>query len=204
MSDPQSTTVHSCLARLQAGDDSAREELLSGVSARFRQLCHLMLQDYPRLQRWEETGDVYTGAMLRLHRALGDVTPESARHFYRLAALQIRRELRDLCRHHFGPQGAAAHHDTQAADGDGPGVPAEPADDTHDPQKVGIWTKLHEAVEQLPDAERETFDLLWYHQLTQTEAAEVLGISRRTVIRQWQSACLRLHEELGCELIDHL
>ena len=203
MNESQSTYVQSCLHRLRDGDGAAREDLLGSISDRFQQLCHQMLRDYPRLRRWEETGDVYSGARLRLNRALGSVQPESPRHFYRLAALQIRRELRDLSRHHFGPQGLGSNQDTNAKQGESRRLAPEPADDTHDPQKVGLWTKLHDAVETLPDAERETFELIWYHQLTQTDAAEVLGISRRTVIRHWQAACFRLHEELGCELIDH-
>jgi hypothetical protein len=32
--------------------------------------------------------------------------------------------------------------------------------------------------------------------LTQAEAAEVLGVSARTVLRRWQSACLALHDAL--------
>ncbi|NQV26102.1 MAG: hypothetical protein HQ518_17220 [Rhodopirellula sp.] len=31
---------------------------------------------------------------------------------------------------------------------------------------------------------------MWYEGLTQGEAANVLGVSRRTVIRQWRAACV--------------
>ena len=63
--------------------------------ARLRQLTCAMLKDYPRLKRWEETDDVFQNASLRLYRALGKVRPASVREFFRLAAVQIRRELID-------------------------------------------------------------------------------------------------------------
>jgi hypothetical protein len=34
-----------------------------------------------------------------------------------LAALRIRRELLDLCRHYFGPHGVAANHESARIDG---------------------------------------------------------------------------------------
>ena len=78
-------------------------------------------------------------------------------------------------------------------DGNGrlPGL-AEPADTTHEPQGLARWTDLHRAIAALPDAEREAFDLLWYHELPQAEAAALLGISERTLQRRWRSARCRL------------
>ena len=48
--------------------------------------------------------------------------------------------------------------------------------------------------------EREVFDLLWYHGLTQDEAAALIGVSVRTVKSRWRSARLRIAEALGGEL----
>jgi hypothetical protein len=50
-----------------------------------------------------------------------------------------------------------------------------------------------------PMEEREVFDLLWYHALTQAEAAELLQVTDRTVKRRWRSARLRLHRALRRE-----
>ena len=36
------------------------------------------------------------------------------------------------------------------------------------------------------------FNLLWYEQMTQEEAAEVLGVTARTIRRRWQDARYRL------------
>jgi RNA polymerase sigma-70 factor (ECF subfamily) len=52
-------------------------------------------------------------------------------------------------------------------------------------------------VEALPDEEREVVGLLFYEQLTQQEAATVLGVSLRTVKRRWLSARCLLREKLN-------
>ena len=57
---------------------------------------------------------------------------------------------------------------------------------------MAVWTEFHCRVEQLPSAEREVVDLLWYDGLTQAEAAEVLSISPRMVSHHWVSARLKL------------
>src|SRR5262245_1016606 len=98
MADDATTRLQNRLERLRAGDEGARQELLSGACERLRRLTGSMLRDYRRLKRWEQTDDVLQGALLRLYRALGTVTPATPREFYRLAALQIRRELIDLAR----------------------------------------------------------------------------------------------------------
>jgi DNA-directed RNA polymerase specialized sigma24 family protein len=47
-------------------------------------------------------------------------------------------------------------------------------------------------VEALPEDEREVFSLLWYEGLTQDEAVQVTGMSKRTLRRRWQDARYRL------------
>ena len=56
------------------------------------------------------------------------------------------------------------------------------------------------SVESLNDEDREVFDLLWYQGLTQGEAAEVLGLSEKTVNRRWVAARMRLGMALGGQL----
>jgi len=77
-----------------------------------------MFHGFPQLRRWEQTDDVFQNSMVKLHRALSEVRVESVRHFFNLAAVQVRRELLDLAKHHFGPHGGAANHhtDSQPAD----------------------------------------------------------------------------------------
>jgi RNA polymerase sigma-70 factor (ECF subfamily) len=195
MSDQGTVWLEQCLERLRAGDDAARRELLAAACDRLNRLTRSMLRDYQRLRRWEETGDVLQGALVRLSRALEAVAPQTAREFYRLAALQIRRELIDLARHHFGPEGAGARHESVGGD-----APVGPADSTLGPSRLAVWAEFHEQAGALPEDEREVFDLVWYQELTHADAAALLGVSTKTVQRRWHAACRRLHEVLGGEL----
>jgi RNA polymerase sigma-70 factor (ECF subfamily) len=203
MADERSTYLQQCLDRLRAGDESARQELLAGACARLAELTRTMLQDYRRLKRWEETDDVLQNALVRLQRSLQDVTPPSLGDFYRLAALQVRRELIDLARHYFGPEGRGRRHHTNAAEDGSSRTPRpayEQAGAAEAPATLAAWGEFHRQADALPEEERAVFDLVWYQGLKQTEAAALLGVSARTVKRRWQAACLRLHEALRGEL----
>jgi RNA polymerase sigma-70 factor (ECF subfamily) len=199
----QTVQVQGWLDRLKAGDESARKELLNCACERLTRLTRKMLKSYPRLKRWEETDDVMQNAAVRLYRALGEVRPATPADFFRLAALNIRRELLDLAKHYYGPRGQGTKHASAArqpnADGETP-ADSEPADADDEPNRLAAWTEFHQQIDRLPEEERETFDLLWYQGLSQAEAADVLKISERTVKRRWQSARLKLHEALGGEM----
>ncbi len=188
---------------VRQGDSQARNDIIAHACNRLRCLTSRMLKSYPGVRRWEQTDDVLQTALLRLCRALEGTQPESVRHFYNLAALQIRRGLIDLAHHYFGPQGHGANHHTdgagKAADERGGSLDGK-VGEVGEPNSLGAWTDFHEAVEQLPDEERELFGLLWFEDLTQEEAATVLGVSLRTVRRRWQEARRKLAEALDDSL----
>ena len=194
--------IQGCLDRLRAGDESARLELIRAACGRLERLTRKMLGGWRRVHRWEETGDVMQNAMVRLCRSLAEVKPVRAADFFRLAALHIRRELHDLAKHYYGPRGLGANHATAAwqppsGDESADSLAWEPLGTEEDPVSLAAWSEFHEQVERLPEEEREVFDLLWYQELSQGEAAELLGVSERTVKRRWASARLRLHRALG-------
>jgi hypothetical protein len=56
---------------------------------------------------------------------------------------------------------------------------------------------LHAKVALLADADRQTFDLLWYLCIPLDEAAGALGVGEPALRRRWQAARLRLWDELG-------
>ncbi|QDV65378.1 RNA polymerase sigma factor [Crateriforma conspicua] len=196
----QTIAVERCLELLRDGDTAVRGELLNLTQERLMRLTTKMKRDFRGVGRWEQTEDVFQNASMRLYQAMSSTKIEDARHFFRLAALQIRRELIDLCRHYRGPQGQGAHHVTQAGnqdDGDGRAMAFDPGDAAANPAELQAWSDFHECVDRLPDKEREVFELLWYHELKQDEAAELLGTSTRTIKRLWRSARLMLHEKLS-------
>jgi RNA polymerase sigma-70 factor (ECF subfamily) len=145
---------------------------------------------------------VTQNAVLRLCRALETVTPASLCDYYRLATLQIRRELLDLVRHHYGPHGQAGKHQSDAAFSGSNPPPAlyEQADLTHDPDQLALWTEFHRAAQNLPPEEQEVFDLVYYQGMTPAQAAELLNVSPRTVKRRYHAAGLKLHEATGGKL----
>jgi RNA polymerase sigma-70 factor (ECF subfamily) len=205
MADSISTTVQiqACIDRLRSGDEAARAEMLDCACDRLRGLARKMLKGYPRVHRWEQTDDVLQNASLRLYRTLQQITPETPKDFFRLAALNMRRELLDLAKHYYGPLGQGARHATHVDDPNQSGhnaVTADQSDVTNEPTRMAAWTEFHEQIGALPDEEREVFDLLWYQGLTQVEAAELLQISERTIKRRWQSARIKLHDALKGEL----
>ena len=102
-----STQIERCIDRLRSGDLKARDELLAHAAGRLNRLTRKMLKDYPGVHRWEQTDDVIQNAALRLCRAVAELQPQTAANFFRLAAVQIRRELVDLARRHSGPMGLA-------------------------------------------------------------------------------------------------
>jgi len=126
---------------------------------------------------------------------MADLQPETTREYLGLAATQIRRTLLDLTRHHFGPHGLGANHHTDKPDADELAYHQA----TCEPDDLGHWVSLHEAVEALPDDEREVFGLLWYSGLSQAEAGEILGVHERTIRRRWLAARTLLYELLDGE-----
>jgi RNA polymerase sigma factor (sigma-70 family) len=192
----QTTQIQHWVERLQRGDEAARKELLNCACQRLTELTRKMLKNFPRVKRWEQTDDVFQNAAMRLYRTLGEVRPGDAAEFFRLAALNIRRELLDLAKHYYGPRGRGARH-ASVAGVSGPDVLAAQPSPSDDPEQLGSWTEFHRQVDNLPEEERTVFDLLWYQELPQAEAAALLGVSERTIKRRWAAARLKLHELLA-------
>ena len=124
-----------------------------------------------------------------------EVTPDDSQAFLGLAALQIRRELLNLARHYrsrlspsrlerVGAAGGGASRERSSAAADDPGALAE-------------WAEFHEAAAALPEPERTVFDLLWYHDLPQKDAAKILGVCVGTVKKRWRAARHTIHQTLG-------
>ena len=193
------TIIQGLLDRLAAGDESAKDDLIRHSMERLRRLARKMLRENPAVRRWNETDDVFQNALIRLSRALETERPESTRRFVGLAATQIRRELIDLWRHHYGPQGDGAHHATDPGQADSVGG-ARPMYD-----RGGVDTapneipsedmeRFHAAVGQLPEELREVFEKSFYLDMTQAEIAKDSGVSTKTIKRRWREAKLTLQD----------
>jgi RNA polymerase sigma-70 factor (ECF subfamily) len=182
---PTTVQLQALLDQLQLGQDAARDALLEQSLGRIQLLARSMFRRQKDLRAFDQTDDVVSRALLRLHNALAKVHPPTVRDFFGLAANHIRWVLRDLARD---------RHLTYTAELPEPAAPREgPAD-------LAEWAEFHDAVEQLPADERELFDLLFYQGLEQAEAAALLGVPLRTLKRHWQKARLALRERLHDQL----
>jgi len=194
--DAGDTTLQRLLDNACLHQPDAYRELLLRSCERLRLLARKRLRGFPALRRWVETDDVLQQAMLRLHRCLGEMKPSTVKDFFALAALQTRRELHDLQRHHFGPEGEGANHHTDGAGRAADDVGGPVLNAAEDAEVPVAWDHFHDLVESLPVDERAVVDLLFVHDLTQEEAAQVLGWSVRTVKRRWQEARIRLQQAI--------
>lgn len=185
------------LDRLRQGDSEARNELIRHSQERFRKLTRQMLRNYPGLRAWEDTSDILQNVLLRIDRVLRSIRVTTPRDLMRLATLQIRRELLDLTRHHYGPLGQGTHQALLGQIGDA--LP-EPADQRDDPYRLAEWTELHESIANLPEEERELFELLYYQELTQDQAANILEVSVDAVQKRWLKARIKFMAQRGGKL----
>jgi RNA polymerase sigma-70 factor (ECF subfamily) len=201
MSQGETTQIVGWIERMKSGDDRAMGELLVHFEARLINLTHKMLKDFPIVQRWEQTDDIFQGAAMRLSRALAGVTPRSTREFFGLVALQVRRELlnmTEIYRDRLTP--SRVGHLVPGGGSPDSGASPDPVDKQDRQGELEAWTDFHDAAAALSDEVREVFHLIWYGGLSQHEAALVVGVSERTIRGRWQEARLSIYRELDGRL----
>ena len=165
--------------------------LLDRAVSRLQQLCASFLyRRYPRLTRppLNLVADELLGAVVeRLLKALRQARPPTARQFFALACQHIRWELNEMARR-LDQQPPVAELREDLA----PAMPATSVSGlTTDAQRILA------AIEDLPEDEREAFDLVRIQGLPQAEAAEVLGTSTSTINRRLHRALHRLASTLA-------
>lgn len=190
-----SILLQRCLERWQAGDRDAADELLKIAGKRLEKLARRMCRGFPNVREWAETSDVLQSSLIRLLRTLRSLSPITTRDFFNLAAVHIRRELLDLARHYRGksclPLDVPGNSDPLATPQPHPEAIVVPSED------FDLWSRFHEAVDQLPIEEREVVGLVFYHGWTQARIAELFGVDERTIRRRWSSACQRVRSLVG-------
>jgi len=191
MSGQTTTDIHAALVRMRAGDPQAIDALIGRAYLRLHRLARRQLRGFERVQRFQDADDVVQDACMRLLRRLQVKAPTDPAEFFTWAAREIRCQLLDLVRSHYGPLGAGRREANVSA------MP-EPAQSESD--RLAWWAEFHNQAEKLPAAERCAFELRWYHGMAWSEAAAVLNVSEATIKRHWQSARERLQAVLGADL----
>jgi RNA polymerase sigma factor (sigma-70 family) len=211
--DDQSTAVlQGQLERAVTGDAEARQRLLELTRDRLmRQARSLLHGRYARLEPFAQTDDVVQQLYVKVLRnqdrfwvnAQGEPV-RSLAEFFGHASAWMRDVLCDLLRKERGRDDnrpATLPLDAGSSD---TGPQGELASSTLNGEKVQRWTEFHEAAAHLPDKLRAVFDLLWYQEMSQADAAELLGIAVRTVKLRWTKARLQVQQALGGSPFDEL
>lgn len=164
--------------------------LLERSATRLHVLCATMLlRRYPRLTRPPlnlQAEEMLSAVVERLLKAMREVHPETPRQFFALVNRHMRWELNDLARR--------LDQQTRAQ---GLYEDAVPAPETSGSVLGPDAIRMLEAIENLPDEEREVFELIRIQGISQSEAAELIGVSVKTVQRRLNRGLLTLTEQLG-------
>src|SRR5262249_54081194 len=131
--------------------------------------------------------DEMLGAVVeRLLKAMREVRPATVRQFFALVNQHARWELNDLARRLDQQPPAGELHEG-----------AVPAAEGGDAELRPPARRMLEAIDGLPEEEREAFGLVRIQGLTHAEAAEVAAVSVKTVQRRLNHALMLLDEMLA-------
>jgi RNA polymerase sigma factor (sigma-70 family) len=165
-------------------------DLLDRAVHRLHDLCAALLhRSYPRLTRPPlnlQVEEMLGAVVERLLKALREIRPGTVRQFFALASQHMRWELNEMARR-LDEQPTAA----ELREG------LVPAPASSDSQLTADVRRMLEAIERLPEGEREAFELVRIQGMSQAEAARMLEVSVATVNRRLSRGLQLLAAELG-------
>lgn len=187
MPAPPDGDITCLLHRVSAGDNSAESDLMEHV---YRDL-HRLAASYLRGERQGHTLQptaLVNEAYLKL---VGSSVPEfqNRNHFFRLAAIVMRRILVDHAR----------VKRAKKRGGDVVRVPFEDIVLGILPEQFEVILDLDQALQRLNDLDSrqaQVVEMRFFGGLSEDEIASALGVSTRTVKREWTVAKAWLHAEM--------
>ena len=193
MSEEHTTAVVQRYLDQLAGDSPAEpvvRALLDRAIRRLHLLCATLLyRSYPRLTQPPlnlQAEELLSAVAERLLKAMRQIRPQNVRQFFALANQHMRWELNDLARRLDEQPTIVELRE---------GLVPAPASTGSGLSPNG--RRMLEAIDNLPDDEREAFGLVRVQGMTQTEAARVLGVSAVTVKRRLNRGLRLLTEKLA-------
>ena len=193
--DKRDVTV--VLDRVAAGDPRAAEELLPLVYDRLRALGEAYLKNRPPDQTLQATALVHEAYLKMIHPATGktgasgDATWKDRAHFFAVAARAMRQFLADSARRRLaqkrGGQGRQVALTGLATPGSNAVVDVVALDD--------VLRRLA----TLDERQAKIVEMRFFGGLTNEEVSHVLGVSTRTVEKEWRKARAWLSMQLSTE-----
>jgi RNA polymerase sigma factor (TIGR02999 family) len=174
--------VTQLLRSARAGDRDAFDRLFAVVHEELRQIARRQLRGGGRdtLRATELVHELYLKLVDQV-----DVPWENRAHFYGIAARAMRQILVDLARRRkAAKRGGDWIHTTLTGE--------------HAPDDVRLdeVLALNDLLEQLDERQRQIVEYRFFAGMTEEEIAEVLGLSARTVQREWVKARAWLYRAL--------
>jgi RNA polymerase sigma factor (sigma-70 family) len=190
-----SPTIDDILLAHRRGEAEATERLIEYCHEHVLFLARRLLPSFARVARHERPSDIAQDVMIALLQALKTTKPESERHLFLLAGKKVRETLHDLARKHAGKRHGLGNQEVAAFDAHTACVADEKLTG---PETLDDWTRFHQAVESLPEDERNIMLLKWFLGASENEIAEILDCSRSTVQRLWSAAKTHITTAMGC------
>jgi RNA polymerase sigma-70 factor (ECF subfamily) len=174
-------------------------DVIDVAAERILMLCGSTLRRrYQRLTRGPfnvQAEEVLSAVVERLIKAMRNVRPTNVREFFGLVMKHIRWELNGLARE-------LDADECQPLIGDV--IVEQTVDESDEEPKAGdeepfsaLARRIQEAIDGLPQTDRDIFDLVRLREMTQADAADVLGISSKTVQRRLKQILPQLWAKLG-------
>src|SRR5437773_9675086 len=167
--------------------------LLSSSVDRLHLLCSTLLhRNYPRLAKPPlnlQVEEMLSGVVERMMKAMRVVRPQTVRQFFALANQHMRWELNELARKFDRETHAIELRESAIGD---PGTTGATSASRLSPNTI----RMLQAIESLPEEEREAFSLVRLQGIRQVDAAEVLGVSAKTIQRRLNRSLILLGEKL--------
>ncbi len=185
MDEPEDITE--LLHRFQAGDEDAQTQLIDAVHGELR----VIAARYMRREKGDhtlQTTALVNEAYIKLVN-LKTANWQDRAHFYAVASRVMRRILVDHARKHIaGKRGG--------------GIELLPLNEAivFTPGRSGQIVRLDDALTRLADTDErasKVIELRFFGGMSVEECAEVLGVSPRTVKREWMFARAWLRSEFG-------
>ncbi|MDR7269265.1 RNA polymerase sigma factor (TIGR02999 family) [Pelomonas saccharophila] len=170
--------IDALIARVNAGEAGARDTLFATAYPALRELASARLRDSGGHAGGLQTTQLVHESYLRLARS-ARLRPENRREFFAYAARVMREFIVETLRR---PRvGEALTLDTRA--------------ELDLPSDAGEVLRVHEALAALQAAEprlAQVVEMRYFGGYTETEIGEALGLTERTVRRDWEKARLLL------------